>query len=198
MPPLLYDTLTPRLEVREGALSDAIFAASLDDVVADAGPEVYREPASTPGTRWAPRSCLPVGRLKVQTEGGGMLSRCMSCGRASATPTRQLVPYRPSESTMQLSAMYERARRRWAPGGTEGVRLLAARAQVAVVASASCACARSEKRSTTRAGAASCACTPTATSNTASSAARRGARAEGPRTALTRRAPRPPVRTGTA
>ena len=46
MPPLLFDTLTPRPEVRAGALSDAIFAASLDDVVADAGPDVYRDPAA--------------------------------------------------------------------------------------------------------------------------------------------------------
>lgn len=44
MPPTLFDVLTPRPEVLEGTLSDAVFAASLEDVLAGVGPEIYRDP----------------------------------------------------------------------------------------------------------------------------------------------------------
>jgi hypothetical protein len=43
--PPIADVLTPRPEVLEGTLTDAIFAASLGDVVLDSGPDVYRDPA---------------------------------------------------------------------------------------------------------------------------------------------------------
>ncbi len=43
-PTTLYDTCEPREDVLEGALSDAIFAASLDEVVAGSAPAVYGDP----------------------------------------------------------------------------------------------------------------------------------------------------------
>jgi len=44
--PQLFDAMTPRDEVLAGTLTDAVFAASLDDVVEETGPKVYRDAAA--------------------------------------------------------------------------------------------------------------------------------------------------------
>jgi len=41
MPRQLFDCVEPRQDVLKGALSDAIFAASLDEVVAGTAPDTY-------------------------------------------------------------------------------------------------------------------------------------------------------------
>ncbi len=46
MTPSVFQSLEPRRDVLEGVLSDAIFAASLDEVVAGSAPAVYGDPAT--------------------------------------------------------------------------------------------------------------------------------------------------------
>jgi len=45
MGPDLHEAVEPRRDVLAGTLTDAVFAASLDDVVAGTAPDAYREPA---------------------------------------------------------------------------------------------------------------------------------------------------------
>src|SRR5947207_16016736 len=44
--PTIFSAVEPRADVLEGILSDAIFAASLDEVVAGSAPAVYGDPAT--------------------------------------------------------------------------------------------------------------------------------------------------------
>ena len=101
MTPSLFDTLTPRDEVLSGTLSDAIFAASLDDVVTGVGPDVYRDPrtffASTHPSDGL-RSLLneALGRL------GG--------GRPDAAPVIRLETNLGGGKTHNLIALYHAVR----------------------------------------------------------------------------------------
>lgn len=68
----------PRQEVLKGDLDDAIFAADFGDVIADRGPEVYREPATFfRNTHPARELCRVVqavfGRLADPREGGATI-----------------------------------------------------------------------------------------------------------------------------
>jgi hypothetical protein len=101
MPPLLFDTLTPRPEVREGALSDAIFAASLDDVVAEAGPDVYREPAA-----FFAATHPSDGLRSLLNEALGRVG----AGRPDASPVIRLETNLGGGKTHNLIALYHAAR----------------------------------------------------------------------------------------
>lgn len=61
MTPSLFNAVEPRQDVLEGTLSEAIFAASLDEVVFGSAPAVYGDPTMffagthpSAGLRWLP------------------------------------------------------------------------------------------------------------------------------------------------
>src|SRR3954466_5110022 len=97
----LFDAVEPREDVLEGTLTDAVFAASLDDVVADSGPDVYRDAAAFFA------STYPSGGLRsLMNEALGRIGG----GRPDAAPVIRLETNLGGGKTHNLIALYHAAR----------------------------------------------------------------------------------------
>lgn len=98
----LFTSVEPREDVLEGALSDAIFAASLDDVVSGSAPAVYGDPATFfAGTH--PSAGLRTLLDEALGRAGG--------GRPDAPPVIRLETNLGGGKTHNLIALYHAARR---------------------------------------------------------------------------------------